>query len=780
MRVRRSAAVAAVAVTVAAGAAAVVGAPPTAAEPSAGSSCQLGNGVQHVVNIVFDNVHFFRDNPNVPSDLEQMPHLLNFLKQNGTVMSNVHTPMIAHTADDSLTIYTGLYGDRHGQPLTNSYKTYNPNGTTDAATSFAYWNAPVSDTVNPPTPGHDTTPSMVYSDKVPATPGATDRQTPAPWVPFTRAGCSVGDFSTANMVLENVPRDLPAVFGPNSPEVAQANADPDPFKDAEVADYLGEAVHCAAGDVTCANAQAVKFGQTTPSPTAVGDSLPTEPGGYDGFQALFGARYIAPQLGGGTMDLFRNGYRITDSNGHLVDLDGKTIVEPFSGRPGFTGFSPTASQTLAYLADMQESGIPVTYGYIADLHERKAGTSGCTTATATRSGNPIGPGDSCYLTNAANYDRAFDTFLTRLAADGITPANTEFMIGAEENDQFVGANVGRATEPTPAGCDGVTVVCHYANGQIGELAANIKGLLSTTASSTTPFDIEPQGAAIYVHGQPAADDPAVRQLERDTAAMTGNNPFSGVNGENITKYQAGALEQRVLHMQTADPLRTPTYTLFPMPDYFFGTTGANVAVNPAFAYDHGYYSPNIDITWSSVVGPGAAVRGVDGPQPPDGNESHDPNSLNTVPDASKVGTWVEETDLRPTLLHLVGLHDDYQSDGRVISQVLTNPSAALTATEELAAAYQQVNSSVGAFATDTLLADSAALASGSAAGDNAYHVEQVHLRHLADARDALAGELKVLLSQAAEGQLPPPGQVTSGIARANALLNQAHTLVDGS
>jgi hypothetical protein len=354
------------------------------------------------------------------------------------------------------------------------------------------------------------------------------------------------------------------------------------------------------------------------------------------------------------------------------------------------------------------------------------------------------------------------------------------MIGAEENDQFVGANVGRATEPTPAGCDGVTVVCHYANGQIGELAANIKGLLSTTASSTTPFDIEPQGAAIYVHGQPAADDPAVRQLERDTAAMTGNNPFSGVNGENIAKYQAGALEQRVLHMQTADPLRTPTYTLFPMPDYFFGTTGANVAVNPAFAYDHGYYSPNIDITWSSVVGPGAAVRGVDGPQPPDGNESHDPNSLNTVPDVSKVGTWVEETDLRPTLLHLVGLHDDYQSDGRVISQVLTNPSAALTATEELAAAYQQVNSSVGAFATDTLLADSAALASGSAAGDNAYHVEQVHLRHLADARDALAGELKVLLSQAAEGQLPPPGQVTSGIARANALLNQAHTLADGS
>ena len=97
----------------------------TAAPPA---SCQLGNGVQHVINIVFDNVHFSRDNPNVPSDLEQMPHLLDFLKQYGTVFSNSHTPLIAHTANDSLSIYTGLYGDRHGQPLTNSYKTYNPDG----------------------------------------------------------------------------------------------------------------------------------------------------------------------------------------------------------------------------------------------------------------------------------------------------------------------------------------------------------------------------------------------------------------------------------------------------------------------------------------------------------------------------------------------------------------------------------------------------------------------------------------------------------------------------
>src|SRR4029079_17831478 len=143
---------------------AAAGRAPAAAGASP-SGCQLGNGVQHVINIVFDIVHFFRDNPNVPSDLEQMPNLLHFLENNGTVFSNTHTPMIAHTADDSLTIYTGLYGDRHGQPVTNSYNVYNPNGTTDPATSFTYWTSPIIDTkTTPPTPNPvDTTPSMAYA-----------------------------------------------------------------------------------------------------------------------------------------------------------------------------------------------------------------------------------------------------------------------------------------------------------------------------------------------------------------------------------------------------------------------------------------------------------------------------------------------------------------------------------------------------------------------------------------------------------------------------------------
>src|SRR5438128_5853480 len=100
------------------------------------SACQLGTtagGVQHVIYLQFDNVHFTRDNPNVPGDLEQMPHLLQFLTSNGTLDVNHHTPLIAHTGTDILTSITGLYGDRMGQPVSNSYRYFKPDGTSNPA-----------------------------------------------------------------------------------------------------------------------------------------------------------------------------------------------------------------------------------------------------------------------------------------------------------------------------------------------------------------------------------------------------------------------------------------------------------------------------------------------------------------------------------------------------------------------------------------------------------------------------------------------------------------------
>src|SRR5262245_50705054 len=74
----------------------------------AASSCMPNKDVQHVVYLQFDNTHFRRDRANVPSDLEQMPHLLSFLKDNGTLFTNDHTILISHTAGGILASLTGL------------------------------------------------------------------------------------------------------------------------------------------------------------------------------------------------------------------------------------------------------------------------------------------------------------------------------------------------------------------------------------------------------------------------------------------------------------------------------------------------------------------------------------------------------------------------------------------------------------------------------------------------------------------------------------------------
>ena len=756
---------------------AAVGQPATNA--AQGTSCHLGNGVQHVINIVFDNVHFFRDNPNVPSDLEQMPTLMNFLEKNGTVLSNMHTPLIAHTAEDSLAIYSGLYGDRHGQPVSNSYKSYKADGSTEADTSFVYWTSPVINSARTPSTVNPQ-PSMVYSPTVPAANTTPGQIAPEPWVAYNKAGCSFGAFSTANMVLENN-GDIPTVFGSPPPS-------PAPYFNNQSA-FIGEAVHCGLGDTQCEHAA-----------HAVTDTPPpaNNPGSAT-YKALFGHKFVQPLVTANATA--PSGYRVADAAGNLVDLDNREIAD-FAGHPGFPGFSPTASQTLGMMASMQEAGIPVTFGYIADVHERKDWSFQCTTADATGFGNALGPGDACYEENLQRYDQAFAKFLDRLAKDGITPQNSLFVVGAEEDDHLAGANVGRADAPSdPVNCDGVTTPCRYAHNQIGEVQANIVGLALAERGNSTPFDVEPQGASIYIHNpsvppgttptSPAANDPSVRQLERDTAALTANNQHSGVNGETIVNYQAGATEQRILHLETADPQRTPTYTLFPKGDYFFDaaspacSTSTNpqkdcVKINSAFAWDHGYYSPDIDITWSSFVGPGIKKSGLDGPQPADSPAVKSPSGDGLVPDFSTVGTWADETDVRPTMLFALGLKDDYVMDGRVMTQIL-NGNGQLKQTEALGNCYKQLNASVGRFGTDTLVAASAALASGSAADDSKYTAIDAQLSSLSSARDTLATQIKNALDQVAfQGGKPDTGANASQLAGCNALLAQASALAASS
>ena len=125
---------------------------------SAQAQCQLNSPsgkIKHVVYVEFDNVHFTRDNPNVPSDLEQMPNLLNFIKQNGTLDAGDHTVLISHTANDILTTETGLYSNHDGIFIANSFGLFGPGSGLSSIffpSSFFYWTDKVS-SITPATVG---------------------------------------------------------------------------------------------------------------------------------------------------------------------------------------------------------------------------------------------------------------------------------------------------------------------------------------------------------------------------------------------------------------------------------------------------------------------------------------------------------------------------------------------------------------------------------------------------------------------------------------------------
>jgi hypothetical protein len=777
----------------------------SASTRSSGSDdvCHLGNGIKHVVQIGFDNVHFFRDNPNVPSDLELMPNLLNFIEDNGVLLSNNHTPLIAHTSDDLLTTATGLYGDRHGVPIGNDYQSYNADGTTDPAAAFAYWTDPIDDTASTPNAGHDTNPNMVYSPVPPATaakPVSPTTVTPAPWVPYTEAGCNVGEIATANQELENA-ADIPKVFGPNSPEAKQLAADSAaaPYFDNEERDYVGLAIHCAKGAPLCANAEAVKYGQTTPSHTAVADLLPDEPGGYNGYQALFGSKYIAPLLGAGTPNLTHDGVPVTDSAGYLTDEFGNEIDEPYASAPqaGFPTYDIDAAQSLSYAADMLEHGVQVVNMYMEDIHDNQGMPNSpdvptmeadCASATGA-----LPSGSKCYLDQAAFYNEAFGVFFQRLAADGITPKNTLFIISDDEDDHEAGANVGRAIQPTPANCNGVTVLCNYPAGSFGELDGNVTGLLAQEEGVTTPFSLEADTAPeFYLTGNPGPDTPTVRTFERAVGKLTADDPYTGNPNQPLALYLANPVEEAILHMVDADPARTPTLAMFANPDYYLQTgstdcTAAGLGGNSCtyqttdYLWDHGAYAAEINTNYVSFVGPGVRHLGLDGPAANAGATSSGPDSgLISVADTHFPGPWVDETDINPTIMYLTGLKDAYIPDGRVITQILADPNSALSQPQvtALGECYKQMNSSVGDFAAFTLTASTNAIESTSP-GDATFLRVDGALRHLEVARDALAGQIKGELTAAAFADTPIAG-VSAQISSCQGLIKSAQQLAASS
>jgi hypothetical protein len=128
------------------------------------------------------------------------------------------------------------------------------------------------------------------------------------------------------------------------------------------------------------------------------------------------------------------------------------------------------------------------------------------------------------------------------------------------------------------------------------------------------------------------------------------------------------------------------------------------------------------------------------------------------------------------MLHLTGLTDDYVMDGRVITEILGR-SGDLRRIAGLGRCYKQVNASVGTFGTDTLLASTRALASGSRTDDSEYKATEAKLAWLANRRDAFAQRVKEQLDAVEFHHRTLDRRVVDvEVGLCNALLRQAHRL----
>ena len=186
----------------------------------------------------------------------------------------------------------------------------------------------------------------------------------------------------------------------------------------------------------------------------VTDLLPDEPGGYSGYKALFGLKYIAA----GT---WRRS-RITTE----VPLTGFNQLN----------FDPTPAQTLAVVETMLKKGIPRRLR----LHRRRPRQSGRPSPQRRTYFRPRR--DSLRETT-----RAITTPLSARSLPTSRPlesmqSNTLFVFTPDEGDHFVGG------APSPANCDGAKieqdgavvpdVPCTYGTNGVGELDLNLSGVVA--------------------------------------------------------------------------------------------------------------------------------------------------------------------------------------------------------------------------------------------------------------------------------------------------------------
>ncbi len=825
----------------------VIAALPAGTAVAAATGCRLGPGgsIRHVIIIQFDNVHLNQDNPNVPSDIEQIPALYDFMKDNGTLLSNDHTVLISHTSDGILSTATGLYPSEFGGGVGNTFPFLDPKQTrteggdssaevpgTSATSLFTYWTDLTNATGDP----------LYTLINQPAS--ASDPEgvnTPAPWVPFTRAGCDFAGVGSADMEFENDLGDLANVYGPGSVQYQfgnwSYNTAYDQYNNAGSnlgeTDYEGLAIHCSIKDSEPGGICSTANGGET-------DTLPDEPGGYLGYNALFGAININPWLTGkpdtqlpagfnqcspptpctpppdgppvngnwyappvydvfapnapntgphaatvsnlwaegGSYPNYNSGPPQSYQQGHTTTSQ---ILDE-TGSPGFPGFDGMeANNALGYTAAIQEAGVPVTYTYISDVHDDQY---------YDNHGNAFGPGEAGHEAQLREYNAAFTAFFARLKRDHITKHNTVFLVTVDEGDHFDGG------PPLNPGCDGVTVACEYDTAEaggaaygtsgftrnVGEVDVNLTKLIAGEGDTTKfGFDADDAPAIIVPNQSSPSGTPPTQDSStvRDLERAFGStDEYNPITGQTvpIAVNMADQTEEQILHMANSDPNRTPTFTLFG---------------DPAF-----YLEGECDYVGAAQgQTPGPVTN--EGPGCPAQDNGYAWNHGDIQPEIASTwqgwvgpgvknlgetgAIWTDHTDARPTLLTLLGLRDDYAWDGAAIAPIMDTLPWTIKVDERdydaLRAVYKQLDAPFGDFGMSTLNADTSALKSGSDASDGTYVLMDSQLQTCEDQRAALLPAIQTVLQDAETGVAPlRPGEAHQLIAHAEQLIGDASEL----
>jgi hypothetical protein len=202
--------------------------------------------------------------------------------------------------------------------------------------------------------------------------------------------------------------------------------------------------------------------------------------------------------------------------------------------------------------------------------------------------------------------------------------------------------------------------------------------------------------------------------------------------------------------------------MFANPDYFItGSTACGTSTTPqtscvtqqaGFAWNHGDVQPQITTTWLGIVGPGIDDEGVDS------------------------RTFSDHTDVRPTMLTLLGLKDDYTHDGRALVEKFDGFAGPFAVKRSdnfvaLARALKQITAPVGPLALASLHASTVAMESGNAQDDSTYTSIENQLVSFTAQRDALVAQITPLLEAAEMDGTPIPEEV------ANSLIHQAAALL---